>query len=393
MNRIYLDNAATSWPKPESVYRAVDYAQREIGAAAGRGNYKNVVEALRLIENTRGKLAKLINASDKKSISFCLNGTDALSTAIFGLLKPTDHVITTVVEHNSVLRPIKHLESIGRIKVDYIGCDEHGRFSVDDIIQALRIETKLVACLHVSNVTGTVQPIDELKARLNKDRLSNENIFLLIDAAQSLGSLPVDVQSLGCDILCAPGHKGLLGPLGTGVLYVDDKIANEIEPLRYGGTGTDGSIEFQPTETPDKFESGNINLPGIAGLEAGIDFLTSEEGLAAAERYKELSQLMLDGLLSIGGLSLQGNSTMENRIGLFSVSIDNLDCRDAAGILDSTWSIQTRAGLHCAPMLHRALGTEEQGGTLRFSLGLFNTKEQIEKTIDAMRQLTKSVNG
>ncbi len=388
MERIYLDNAATSWPKPESVYQAVDHAQRVIGAAVGRGNYKNVVEALRLVENTRGQVAQLINAASRQCISFGFNGTDTLSTAIFGLLKPGDHVVTSTVEHNSVLRPLKHLEATGVIEVTYVPCDQYGCFAIDDVVNAVKSDTRLVALIHVSNVTGSIQPIDDLKSRISKS--GNLQTRFLLDAAQSLGHLAIDVQAIGCDILCAPGHKGLLGPLGTGVLYVNQDVADEIQPLRFGGTGTDGSVEFQPTETPDKFESGNLNLPGIAGLNAGIQFLNSEQGKAAHKNWRSLSQLLLDGLLSIDGITIQGKPTLQDRVGVFSISIAGIDCRDAAGILDSTWSIQTRAGLHCAPMIHRALETEQQGGTLRLSVGLFNSEEQIKTTIDAIGELARA---
>ena len=389
MDRIYLDNAATSWPKPESVYAAIDHAQRIIGAPAGRGAYQQVVDALRLVEQTRGLVAKFINAPNRRNIAFTFNGTDSLSTAIFGLLKKGDHVVTSVVEHNSVLRPLKHLETELGIEVTYVGCDATGTFSEDEVIKSIRPETRLVCLIHASNVTGSVQPIDNIKARIAETD-NNKAIFLL-DAAQSLGHIPIDIKQIGCDILAAPGHKGLLGPLGTGILYIADDVAAQIAPLRFGGTGTDGSVEIQPTKTPDKFESGNLNVPGIAGINAGIKFLNSEEGKAALENCHVNSQLLLDGLLSIDGVKLQGHPTLENRMGVFSISINGFDCHEASNILDSTASVQTRAGLHCAPLVHRAMKTEEQGGTIRLSVGLFNNKEQIEKTVAAVGELSKAV--
>ena len=387
MKRIYLDNAATSWPKPESVYQAVDHAQRVIGAPAGRGGYQQVVDALRLVEQTRGAVAKFINAPKRRNISFSFNGTDSLSTAIFGLLTKGDHVVTSVVEHNSVLRPLNHLASTGLIEVTYVDCDEFGMIDPQKVRDAIRTDTRLVCLVHASNVTGTIQPLENIKSFCDENG-TDKTIFLL-DAAQSLGHIPVDVQSLGCDILTAPGHKGLMGPLGTGIMYVRDKIAGEIDPLRYGGTGTDGSVEVQPTKTPDKFESGNLNVPGIAGIQAGIKFLNSEEGLAAHANWLELSTMMLDGILATEGVKLQGLRTMENRIGVFSVSIDGFDCHEASSILDSNWSVQTRSGLHCAPLVHRKLKTEEQSGTIRLSVGLLNTKNQIEIALGALQELAK----
>ena len=387
MDRIYLDNAATSWPKPESVYGAIEYAQRAIGVAYGRGHYSHADDASRIVEQTRSRVAEFVNAPNSKNISFTFSGTDSLSTALFGFIRPNDHVVTSVVEHNSVLRPLKHLESKRDITVSYVGCDEFGYVCADEILAAIQPDTRLVCLTHVSNVTGSIQSIENIKTRLLES--GNEKARLLIDAAQSLGHIPVDVQALGCDILAAPGHKGLLGPLGTGILYVANTVSADVNPLRYGGTGTDGSIEIQPTNVPVKFESGNLNVPGIAGLSEGMTFLESDEGRLLHEKWLQHSQLLLSGCQNTAGIQLQGSPTMDRRVGVFSLSIDALDCREAAGILDANWSIQTRAGLHCAPMMHRALKTEQDGGTLRISVGLFNTREHIEQTIEAVSQLAE----
>lgn len=391
MERIYLDNAATSWPKPDSVYEAVDHAQRVIGAPAGRGGYQQVVQALRLVEQTRGLVAKFINAPHRRNISFSFNGTDSLSTALFGLLKRGDHVVTSMVEHNSVLRPLKHLETLhgSVVETTYVGCDSTGSFDASEVVNSIKPNTRLVCLIHVSNVTGSIQPLENLKEKINQraEELGNDRILFLVDAAQSLGHVPVDVKQLGCDILAGPGHKGMLGPLGTGILYVADEIASQVNPLRYGGTGTDGSVEIQPTKTPDKFESGNLNVPGIAGINAGLKFLNSDAGKEAHANWLLNSQWLLDGILSVNGVTLQGHPTMENRIGVFSISVDGLDCHEASHILDGSASVQTRAGLHCAPLVHRAIGTEEQGGTIRLSVGLFNTQDQIEKAIEALKTL------
>lgn len=385
MDRIYLDNAATSWPKPDSVYASVEDAMRNLGAPAGRGGYHEAIEAGRQVEQTRGLVAQLINAPHRKNISFAFNGTDALSTAIFGLLKPGDHVVTSAAEHNSVLRPLKDLESRRLIDVSYVNCNAEGAYSENDVIAAVRPDTRLVCLIHASNVTGAIEPIENIKSRCQA--LGNTETILLVDAAQTLGHLPIDVQGTGIDILAAPGHKGMLGPLGTGILYVSDSIVDAVRPLRFGGTGTEGSIEFQPTRAPDKFESGNLNVPGIAGLNAGLVFLNSEIGREAKQRHGEICQMMLKGILNLAGITLHGPQSMENRVGVFSLSIDGFDCHEASTILDSNWSIQTRAGLHCAPLIHRAMGTDKQNGTIRLSVGLFNTQQHIESTLEALSQL------
>ena len=385
MDRIYLDNAATSWPKPESVYTAVDHALRVNGAAAGRGGYQQVIDSMRMVEHTRGLVAKLINAPSHKNLAFTFNGTDSLSTAIFGLLKPGDHVVTSVVEHNSVLRPLKYLEANSDISLTIVGCDQTARINEDEIAASIKPNTRLVVLNHVSNVTGTIQPIENVKSVIQSSKCKNA-VFLL-DAAQSLGHIPIDVQAIGCDILAAPGHKGLLGPLGTGILYVTEEVTHSIAPLRYGGTGSDGSREFQPTEMPDRFEAGNLNVSGIAGVGAGIKFLQSDCGLAAHDHRHRLSARLLKGLHEISGISLQGPQSMDDRLGVFSLSIGGFDCHEAASILDSNWMIQTRSGLHCAPLIHRTLGSESEHGTIRLSVGLFNTIAQIEETLVALEQL------
>lgn len=389
MPRIYLDNAATSWPKPDSVYDSIDRYQRVIGAPAGRGGYQEASEVLRLVEQTRGKLAEYIGATKRDSIAFTFSCTDALSTALFGLLETGDHVVTTEVEHNSVLRPLKHLESHNVITLSVVQCDSDGLVNTHDLIQEIGPQTRLICINHVSNVTGTIEPVRNLKRKMIEAGFDRP--ILLVDAAQSLGHVPINVETIGCDILAASGHKGLMGPLGTGILYMAPSVADSIQPFRFGGTGTDGSVEFQPTKVPDKFESGNLNVPGIAGLNAGLEFLTSEDGLGALEHSQQLSRMMLDGLINLDGVQLHGPIDASNRVGTFSISLAGLDCHEAASILDANWSIQTRAGLHCAPLIHRRMETETVGGTLRLSVGMFNTREQVETTIDALAALTKHV--
>jgi cysteine desulfurase family protein len=385
MSRIYLDNAATSWPKPDSVYAAIDHAQRVLGAPAGRGAYYEANDASRIVDHARNEVAKLINAPKSRNIAFTFNGTDSLSTAILGLLKNGDHVVTTVVEHNSVLRPLNHLQGEGLIEVTCVGCDEEGFVDVNEIIASIKPNTRLLVVNHVSNVTGSIQPVDTLKERLAV--LENQEIVFLLDAAQSLGHIPVDIQELGCDILASSGHKGLLGPLGTGLIYLSDRIVNSVNPLRFGGTGTEGSVEFQPEQMPDRFESGNLNVPGIAGVQAGIRFLNSTEGLELRARRHANATRLLQGIREIPGVQIHGPKEMDQRIGVFSFNISGWDCHEVASILDANWAIQTRAGRHCAPLIHRALGTEPDHGTVRLSVGLFTTLEQADLVLESIAKL------
>lgn len=385
MSRIYLDNAATSWPKPDGVYAAIDHAQRVLGAPAGRGAYYEANDASRIVEHARTAAANLVNAPKSRNVAFTFNGTDSLSTAILGLLKKGDHVVTTVVEHNSVLRPLNHLEAGGLIEVTCVGCDDEGFVNADALISAIKPETRLLAVNHVSNVTGSIQPVETLKERLAQ--LENQRLVYLLDAAQSLGHIPVDIQTLGCDILASSGHKGLLGPLGTGLIYLSDRVVNSVNPLRFGGTGTEGSIEFQPEQMPDRFESGNLNVPGIAGVHAGIRFLESTEGLELRARRHVNATRLLQGLLKIPGVEIHGAKEMDHRIGVFSFNINGWDCHEVASILDANWAIQARAGQHCAPLIHRALGTEPEHGTVRLSVGLFTTLAQTEMVLESIAKL------
>src|SRR6267142_3266434 len=265
MARLYLDNAATSWPKPEAVYRAVDDYQRRLGAPAGRGSYAEAAETERIVVSCRKKVGALMGATDPSRIVFTQNGTDSLNLALHGLLRPNDHVVTTVCEHNSVLRPLRFLAEHRGVTTTYVTCDGQGYVDPDAIRQAITPKTRLIAMIHASNVTGAIQPAEAI------GRIAGERgVFYLLDAAQSLGHLPINVASLGCHMLAAPGHKGLLGPLGTGVLYLAPGIEQHLLPLRQGGTGTQSDEDRQPDTLPHRYEAGNLNVPGIVGLEAGV---------------------------------------------------------------------------------------------------------------------------
>lgn len=384
-NRIYLDNAATSWPKPETVYVAVDHAQRYLGAAAGRGSYGQAIEVSQKIERARDAIAKLIHAPHARNIAFTYSCTDSLNLALCGILKPNDHVVTSTAEHNSVLRPLQHLETSAGVTMTRVPCDITGTILPSGIISAITAETRMVVLSQVSNVTGAIQPLDEIGRECRR-----RGVLFLVDAAQSIGHLPIDIRQLNCDLLAAAGHKGLLGPLGTGFLFYSDSVAQQLQPLRFGGTGSSRSDDRQPTTWPEKFESGNLNVPGIIGLGAGIDYLQSCHGGDSWEHSKLLTEKFLFGLRQLQGVQLHGPVDLAQRLSVFSISIEGFACHDAAMILDQQFSIQARAGLHCAPLLHRTIGTEAVGGTLRLSPGFFNSLNDVERTLAALAELAKA---
>jgi cysteine desulfurase/selenocysteine lyase len=380
--RIYLDNAATSWPKPESVYRTVDNYLRNLGAPAGRSGYAEAVVVSQAVETARRKIAAMLGLTDPTHLIFTANGTDSLNLAIHGLLRAGDHVITSVVEHNSVLRPLRDLEDDGQITVTRVGCSSSGVVDPRDVRQAIRPATRLVALCHASNVTGAVQPVAEV------GQIAREaGVLVLCDAAQTVGHMPLDMRRLHVDLLAASGHKGLLGPLGTGVLAIAPNAAHRLRSVRQGGTGTQSDDTRQPDELPGKFESGNLNVPGILGLGAAADFLR-ERGLSTIhDEGTALTARLLEGFRGVRGLCVRGPSTAEQRVPLVSITLDGYDPQEVALGLDAVYRIQVRPGLHCAPSMHRALNTDKTGGTVRFSLGAFTTQAQIDATVTAVAQI------
>jgi cysteine desulfurase family protein len=380
--RIYLDNAATSWPKPPAVYEAVEHALRTVGAAAGRAAYREAIEADALVADARRQIATLLGIAQPHQVVFTFNGTDSLNLALHGLLARGGRVVTTAAEHNSVLRPLRRLEEQGQISVARVPVSNAGVVDPDDVRRALADGARLLAVTHASNVTGAIQPVAELA------RLAHQcGALVLVDAAQTAGEWPLDVTALDCDLLAAPGHKGLLGPLGTGVLYVRPELERELESFRQGGTGSESWQDRQPETLPDKFESGNLNVPGLAGLGAAAGWLLRRGVASIVEHARRLSQRLYEGLAGIDGIRLFGPSDPAARVGIVSIALDQLDPQTAAAALDTAFGIQTRAGLHCAPLMHAALGTLHAGGTLRFSVGPFNTDEDIALTLAAMEQL------
>ncbi|HEX4000866.1 MAG TPA: aminotransferase class V-fold PLP-dependent enzyme [Pirellulales bacterium] len=383
--RLYFDNAATSWPKPESVYRAVDRFQREVGAAAGRGAYAASLEADRIVAAARRHMARLLGSESSRQIVFANSGTDSLNLALHGWLRPGDHVVTTAAEHNSVLRPLGELAVRRQIGVTRVACDSAGLVDPDDIRRALRPATRLVAIVHASNVTGAIQPAEEIGQVVR-----SHGAAFLIDAAQTIGHLPISVNSLNADFLAAPAHKGLLGPLGTGLLYIRAGRESELLSFRQGGTGTRSQDDRQPDSLPDKYEAGNLNMPGLAGLAAAVEFLEQEGVAAIAAREAALADRLQAGLQEIIGVTVYGPADSSRRVGVASINIRGYDPQEAATLLDCSFGIQVRGGLHCAPAMHERLGTLATGGTVRFSLGAFNSESDVDAAIAGVATLARN---
>jgi cysteine desulfurase / selenocysteine lyase len=378
---IYLDNAATSHPKPEQVYRAVDHALREIGASPGRGSYRQALAASRLLFETRESLAGLFGINDSARIIFTGSTTESLNLAISGLLRPGDHAITTTMEHNSVVRPLHRAGGCG-VTVTRVTGDCHGFINPRDIAAAIRPETRLIVVCHCSNVNGVIQPLEEI-GRLA--RLAN--VPLLVDAAQSAGVIPIHVQHMGISLLAAPGHKGLFGPQGTGFLYIAEGI--ELAPLMAGGTGSHSSDLELPTTLPDRYESGTHNIPGIAGLKAGVDFI-GQTGMAAIRaRETDLVNQLLTGLGALPRVYLHGPPPDREQGGIVSFTVDGYDPGMLGFKLDRDYDICVRVGLHCAPDAHRTIGTYPNG-TVRVSPGWFTSDEDIASFLSAMTRLLQS---
>ncbi len=377
---IYLDNAATSYPKPEQVYLAIDHAMREIGAGPGRGSHRRSLEAGRLVFEAREVLSAFFGIKDSSRLVFTHNATEGLNLAVTGLLRPGDHVVTTSMEHNSLSRPLYRAEQNG-VEVTRIGCDEVGFVDPAHMASAIRRETRLIALSHCSNVTGALQPVDEIGLLARR-----AGVLLLVDAAQSAGAIPIDVRQLNIDLLAAPGHKGLLGPQGTGVLYIAEGV--ELAPLIVGGTGGYSGLAEQPPDMPERYESGTLNTPGIAGLKAGVDFINSTGIDVIRRKESHLASLLYEGLSGIDGVRIYGPEISERHCGPVSFTVEEFDPSEIGFALDRDYDISVRVGLHCAPSAHKTIGTWPRG-TVRVSPGYFNTEKDIEIFIEALRSIVK----
>jgi cysteine desulfurase family protein len=379
---IYLDNAATSWPKPEIVYQTVDQVMRQIGANPGRSGHAMAVEAGRIVQETRELAAELFRISQPSQVVFTLNVTDSLNLALKGLLQAGDHVITSSMEHNAMARPLEALRKNG-VTVSKVATSPVNGVLPQDIKQAIRPNTRLIAITHASNVTGTLNPISEI-GQIAKAA----GIVFLVDSAQTAGVFPINVQEMGIDLLAFPGHKALLGCQGVGGLYIDRRIG--LKPLREGGTGNKSESLEQPDELPERFESGTLNTPGIAGLGAGIRYIV-ETGMDKIKQQEEtLTNMLLAGLGKIPGVILYGPPLGQPRAAVVSFNIGQVSAAELCLILDRSFQIAVRPGLHCAPDAHQTLGTL-QGGTVRISPGYFNTEEEIETCLQAIASIAKEL--
>ena len=379
---IYLDNAATSFPKPESVYKAVDKCLREYGANPGRSGHKLALKAGRAIYETRELICDLFNIDNPMQVIFTSNATDSLNLAIKGILKKGDHVITSGMEHNSVIRPIKTLEEIG-VENTVVECSDDGLIKIDELKKAIKKNTKLIAIAHASNVTGTLMPIDEIGKIAKKS-----NILLMVDAAQTAGVYNIDVKKMNIDLLAFPGHKGLMGPQGTGVLYVRGGI--ELRQMKEGGTGSKSESLLQPQIIPDRYESGTPNTPGIVGMGAGIKYIL-DTGIDNIRKHEEeLTAYMLSELKKIEKIIIYGTKDAKKQASVISINVGDLDSSEISYILDQAFDIAVRSGLHCAPLAHKSLGTFEQG-TVRFSIGYFNKKTDIDNAVSALKKICEEM--
>lgn len=377
MQRVYLDNAATSWPKPEAVYAAVDEFQRGCGAAAGRGGYRSADRASAIVQSARRRVAELVGLADPRGVLFTQNGTDSLNLAIHGLLRPGDHVVTTDAEHNSVLRPLHAAQAALGCEVEYVGCDGDGAVAASAVLAAVRPTTRLVAVTHASNVTGALQPVEAIGAGL-----TGSGALLLVDAAQTIGHVPVDMQSLRADLIAAPAHKGLLAPLGLGLLCCNPRALGALQPVRQGGTGGESHLVTVPAAPPERFEPGNLNLPAIAGLDAALCWI-EQQHFGQTHPAVTATRTLLQGLKRLPGVCLLGPPAHQARAPVVSLLIEGYAPTEAAAILDGQFGVECRAGLHCAARIHPSLGTSPHG-TLRLSPGVFTSPAEIETVTRAI---------
>ena len=379
---IYLDNAATSWPKPEIVYKTMDEFLRKKGGNPGRGSHSMALAARQTVDETRMLVARFINAPEINRVIFTLNCTDALNLGLKGLLKPGDHVVTSCIGHNSLVRPLRKLESLG-VKVTWVPPSPYsGILSPRDIEAAITKDTKLVVVTHASNVTGVIQSIEEYGAVTRR-----RNLIFMVDAAQTAGKYPIDVQASNIDLLAFSGHKGLFGPPGTGALYIGNRV--NLDSLREGGTGSYSEEEEQPVILPDRHESGTQNSVGISGLGAGLKYIRNEGLEKIRTREQSLTDTLIEGLSKIPGIVLYISKDRLKQAPVISFNIKGFTPGDVGTILDQTFDIKVRTGLHCAPMMHKTIGTFPLG-TIRLSPGYFNSLEEIEMTIKAIDRISRS---
>jgi cysteine desulfurase family protein len=378
---IYFDNAATSWPKPKKVIEAIRHYLEEVGGSPGRSGHRMSILASKLVEDTRESVSKIFNFYDTSRIIFTKNVTEALNIILFSLLQSGDHVITSSVEHNSVMRPLRYLEKNG-VSVSMVDCYADCTLDPGEVLKKIKKNTKLVVLTHANNVTGTIIPINKIASIT-----SEKNIPLLIDCAQTAGSIPIEINSQQFEncILAFTGHKSLFGPTGTGGMCIGKNI--KISPLIFGGTGSRSDKDTQPTFLPDMLESGTINILGLVGLKAGIDFIL-DKGVSKIRKYeKKLVERFIKKIIEMDTIKVYGTKSSETQVGIVSFNINNITPSKVGLILDHKYAIMSRIGLHCNPNAHKIIRTFPDG-TVRFGFSYFNKMEQIEKTILALKDLS-----
>ncbi|WP_372718699.1 aminotransferase class V-fold PLP-dependent enzyme [Novipirellula sp.] len=386
-SRIYLDHAATSWPKHSDVLDAMDRYARDCGAASGRGQYQSANRADAILRSARLGISRLIGSPAAEGIAFFSNGTQAINAAIAGVVRDGDHVVTTAAEHNSVLRPLSHLAATRDVTLKIVDCDRDGLVSADDVLDAVTDATRLVAVTSASNVTGAEQPIQAIGCGLRSRSSATHSAAFLCDAAQTFGYLPIDVQACGIDLLAAPGHKGGGGPQGTGFLYVSPAWHDKINASVFGGTGSQSESLEMPTTMPAKLEPGNLNIAAIAGWDVAIKQIAARDEAVYSETLQSVAQQLSEGLRAIDSIRVFGKP---GRLPIVSLAIDGFQPTDLSAILDAQFSIETRAGLHCAALIHDPIGSAP-GGTLRISGSAATTREEIDAVVAAIRQMSDAI--
>lgn len=383
MNYIYLDNASTTFPKAPNVASAMADYITNCGININRGSYSLAYDVEDTIYTTRQRLNTLFNGHDPSHVVFTQNVTMSLNMVIKGLLKAGDHVLVSSMEHNAVMRPLTQLLDEG-ITFDTIPCDSTGSIQMDSIEPLIRPNTVALIINHASNVCGTIQPLKSIGPICKA-----HNLQFIVDAAQTAGVIPIDVKACHIDALCFTGHKGLLGPQGIGGIILTKEMAQTLTPLIAGGTGSFSHLETMPTHMPDAFEAGTLNLPGIIGLNEGLDYIESQ-GMENIHNHElVLTQSFLEGLQSIDGINIVGKQNIQDRTAVVSITIDGMDPANIAYELESTYHIMTRVGLHCAPRAHQTLGTYPEG-TVRFSFGYANTHKDVESALSALHRIVKN---
>lgn len=377
---IYLDNAATTIHKPQTVIDAVTQAMCSLGNA-GRGATSGALDAARTIHACRAKIARLLGCPRADHVCFTPNSTAALNTVINGVVRPGDHVVTTVLEHNSVLRPLNRLAAEQGVTVEHAGCDANGALDYDELERLVAPGTRAVVVTHASNVTGNAVDVSRVAAIAHA-----AGALVIVDASQSAGTAHIDMRAMGLDVVCFTGHKGLMGPQGTGGLAVAEDV--DVAPWAMGGTGVHSFDTLQPMEWPTRLEAGTLNGHGIAGLSAGLDYIEAQGGVEAISAHERaLADRFLAGVRKIPEIKLYGAFDQPTRSAIVSLNVGDIDSAEISDALMQGWGIATRPGAHCAPLMHRALGTERQG-VVRFSFGYFNTAEEVDIAIEALRDLS-----